>query len=331
MSADGSADSNQTLAPPRSPFGKLSNQSTSSATKRPKVAPVIEYPSSVNVPSRQVVESLFQEAMNKADGEQQALVDAGILSLEDVLLPAVAYEEERALKQVQAVIQRDHPDLTSTMVAGRKAVYDSIGSAMVAVAQSRAARKETEKEREREWAEKQAAEEEAAAKDRARQEEREALKRDVERMKRKRELKKKLPRNQEYWREVAYLMTEVAKLEKEERLWKDAEEDLKKQEEEIIKQEEQHHKETMKETVAEKSAPVQEVSQVEQAVDAVTISSIRIQQALQIVSKIVTEADQTRKDLYFRYRKEHQFQGYPGVKDPKGLLRALSQSQDPDY
>jgi hypothetical protein len=63
--------------------------------------------------------------------------------------------------------------------------------------------------------------------------------RQLERSRQKAELKKKLPRNQELWREVAYLMTEISKLSKEERLWQQAEQNLAAAEQELDRQEQE--------------------------------------------------------------------------------------------
>jgi hypothetical protein len=155
------------------------------------------------------------------------------------------------------------------------------------------------------------------------------------------ELKRKLPRNQELWRKVACLMTEISKLTEEERLWQQAEQDLAVAEQELDRQEqdqlelEQKDQDDMdnnaandegNESVTKTTTP--EFAMVEQTILDITLSFIRIQQALKIVSGIITESDQVRKDLFRRYRQDHQFHGYPALKNPKGLLKALSESQD---
>jgi hypothetical protein len=337
---------------------------TATVTTAVTIKPLV-YPTTVPVPSREIVQSLFEEAILSSkntnntdtdtaedddnnlitDQQKQATAetDAGLLSFTQVLLPAAAYCEEQALKQLQAVVQRDLPDKSiETVKLCRKAVYDGVSAAMRAAQASRAIRYTADQQREAAWrqdaADKADRERDSAAL--LQQQEDECHKLELSRQ--KAELKKKLPRNQELWREVAYLMTEISKLSKEERLWQQAEHNLAAAEQELDRQEqEQLELEQMQDqadmdhavndednetTTAKTTTP--EFAMVEQTIEDITLSSIRIQQALKIVSGIITESDQVRKDLYRRYRQDHQFHGYPGIKNPKGLLKALSQSQD---
>lgn len=309
------------------------------------------YPISVRIPSRSLIQYIFEEAMNNTNTEmddftkdQKSLANAGLLSLTDVLLPAAAHCEEEALKKLQAVVQRDQPALTGTVIQCRKAIYDCVGAAMRAAVESREKRLVADEQREANW---QAERELKAAAERekevqiAKQEEDFRL---LALESKKNELKKKLPRNQELWREVAYLMTEISKLQKEERSWQQAEQDLIQREKELDLQEEQQlaleEQQQQKDqemadagntasgdTEQDANQISEETAMVLETIEDITLSSIRIQQALKVVSGIITESDQVRKGLYHRY-KDFQFQGYPGSKNPKGLLQALSQSQD---
>ena len=345
------------LPPPsaeRSPLRKITGNEdlrTESATKRLKVdtttaattttvAPQLSlnYPEQIDIPSKSLIKSLFELAETSGNGDQKSLTDAGVLSLEEVLLPAVAYQEDQALRQLQAKAQRDGPpQAVACIETCRKAVFDCIRQARVAVAQNRQEhRRPAEQQREQQWAQDKQRREQAKQEQAQRAAVQQEQERDLRRQKRKNELVKKFPRNQEMWREVVYLMTEMSKLQKEERLWKEAKEKLLKEREEEIAareqqklQEEQDNKDVAvdKELEQQQEAP-QDMQKVEQTVQDITLSTVRIQQALGIVSNIAKESDQVRKELYRRYRKDHQFHGYQGVKDPKGLLRALSQSQD---
>jgi len=297
----------------------------------------IAYPKDVPVPPRNVVRTLFEEAVAaKQKNEQQELIDAGLLSFQDVLLPSVAYMEDAALKQVQSVVQRDRPEYKPAVVACRKAVYDGIGAAMVAAEESRHNRGIANLERERMWQQRRELElEREREESEARQQEQVKWK-EMARAKRKRELKKKLPRNQELWREIAYLMSELPKLEKEERMWIGAQSKLERQEADIAAQEEENAKQPTGQrnqmdlaAVEHQQDDIEEMARIERAIETVTLSSTRIRTALGIVSDAIDSSDKIRKELYYRYRQEYQFSGYQGVKDPKGLLRALSQSQDP--
>jgi hypothetical protein len=337
---------------------------TAAVTTAVVVKPLV-YPSTVPVPSREIVQALFEEAIQSSknntednmdddnnrisDQQKQATAekDAGLLSFTQVLLPAAAYCEEQALKQLQAVVQRDYPgadsSATETVKLCRKAVYDGVSAAMRAAQASRVIRFAADQQREAAWRQDAAdkADRERDSAEQLQQQEDECHKLELSRQ--KADLKKKLPRNQELWREVAYLMTEISKLSKEERLWQQAEQNLAAAEQELDRQEQEQlelleqkqdqadmdnsaNDDDPNETSTKTTSP--EFTMVEQTIEDITLSSIRIQQALKIVSGIITESDQVRKDLYRRYRQDHQFHGYPGIKNPKGLLKALSQSQD---
>lgn len=290
------------------------------------------------LPSRSLVESLFGLAMEKGPGgHQYGLVPVGLLSLEEVLLPAVAYQASEAWKARQAKIQRDCPNQTESILVCRKLVFDCIGSAMQAVAASRKERAVQDEEREAAWA--------LAKEERAQERERQL---DRAREGRRREAQKKSVRNQELWREMVYLMTEQAKLEREEAQWKEAEQELLQREQDLQRQEEQAamkqaalDKENAAEAAASKAddtnstdagPPSAAMKQVIESVQAIVLSSSRIQKALEVVAKMLSESDRVRKELYHRYRKDHQFHGYQGVKNTKDLVRALSQpSQDSFY
>jgi hypothetical protein len=323
---------------------KVNNDDATTAAATPVTVLPLVYPTTVLVPSREIVQSLFEEAIQSNDTDDnnnrtqqaQAMANAGLLSFTDVLLPAAAYCEEQALKQLQAVVQRDHSvesGSIDTVKLCRKAVYDGVSAAMRAAVESRANRELLDEQRQAAWkadaAAKAAAERDSTAALQQQEDECRAL----ELSRQKADLKKKLPRNQELWREVAYLMTEISKMQKEERLWQQAEQNLALAEQELDRQEqEQQMKFDQEQTDAKdettKTTPAPEIAMVEQTIEDITLSSIRIQQALKIVSGIITESDQVRKDLYRRYRKDHQFHGYPGIKNTKGLLKVLSQSQD---
>jgi flagellar biosynthesis GTPase FlhF len=227
-----------------------------------------------------------------------------------------------------------HPNTThntshiKSLETCRRALYQS---AQCAIGKAREARLEHEEEQAREAAtreeeKRRADEERRAEKDAARQRRREewTVAKAVEKERRKRELKKKLPQNVELWREVAMFMTELTKLEKEEQLWKEMEENLKTRESELSvrEKEEQHVQEDEVDEIATQKKDALEI-QVEHAVEDITLSSLRIQQALRFVSDLVVQSNTAQKELYDKYTKDHQFHGYRGVKNPKALIRAI--------
>jgi flagellar biosynthesis GTPase FlhF len=319
------------------PIKPLSSNGDTPSTKRHKklndetnVESTVEYPTEVGIPSKPTIKSLYENAIEDKDSYQSQLDDhgSGLLSLEEVLIPAVVMKEVEALKRVQAKAQRDAPQHVKALETCRCALY---ASAECAIGKAREARFERQKEQAerdaiREEERRQASEKRRIEKDAARQHRHEerAAARVVEKERRKREFKKKLPQNIELWREVAMLMTELTKLEKEERLWKETEENLKTQEGELSvrEQEKQHVQEDeVDETDAQKKDALE--IQVEHAVEDITLSSLRILQALRFVSDLVVQSNAAQKELYDKYTMDHQFHGYRGVKNPKALIRAL--------
>lgn len=295
------------------------------------VKSTVEYPTEVGIPSKSTIKALYENAIEDKDSYQSQLDEhgSGLLSLEEVLIPAVVMKEVEALKRVQAKVQRDAPQHVRALETCRRALY---ASAVCAIGKAREARFERQREQAerdaiREEERRQASEKRRTQKEAARQhrhEEREAA-RLAEKERRKRELTKKLPKNIELWREVAMFMTELTKLEKEERLWKETEENLKTREDVLsVREQEKHHvqEDEVDETAAQQKDALE--IQVEHAVEDITLSSLRIQQALRFVSELVLHSQVAQKELYDKYTKDHQFHGYRGVKNPKALIRALA-------
>jgi hypothetical protein len=148
----------------------------------------------------------------------------------------------------------------------------------------------------------------------------------MEQERRFREQKKKLPKNIELWREVALLMTELSNLQKEEQAWQGSQNRLKEQEQEIVVMEQNKPLETTAGEV--EIEPNQLKERVDSAVQVIFLCTRRVQNAVELTLNTIQESDKVRKDLYQKYRSDFQFQGYKGVKNPKELIRLLSQSQD---
>ena len=225
---------------------ELNEKPTKQVAVTPKAVKIQHNVEDRRPPSKAVLEFFYNNAMQKNKQEEtdkeNALTDqkelsrARILSLEDVLLPSIAHQENLALKQIQRKVQRDAPDQTYIVKDARLAVSECLSGALQAVRQSRTERRELEKEREQLWAEerqtKREEEREKRQEDRETRRAEEAKLKEIRILREKRELKKKLPFNQDLYREVAFLMTESSNLAKEERLWKEAEEILSAREKE---------------------------------------------------------------------------------------------------
>jgi hypothetical protein len=263
-----------------------------------------------------------------------------------VLLPAIAYQQEQAIKKVQAKIQRDRPELKSILVHGRKYIYNSIGYAIIASEKSRLQRTQRNREVEGHWkreeAERIAKEKRQIAEEKARQKVERVKLRELQRLKKQRELKKKHPQNFEIWKEVAFLMSELTQLQQDESKWEQALKELNRREQELTNQETiiDQSKQTEIEATnkagndQEKEASTNDLSEtrdvvrVTKCIEDIILSTTQIEAGLKVAKEIVTNVETTRKDIYKEYTEHHQFHGYQGINNPKALIFALSQSQD---
>lgn len=321
-------------SPAKSPSLSDNNDSSrkslpSSSNKRLKFEATVEYPTQVAIPSKATIKALYRRAVQDSDSHQTFLDEqgSGLLSLEEVFIPSIIAEEVEALKRVQSKAQRDTPHHVKSLEMCRRALYETGERAIVQTRQARLVRQEQEAKQNaiREEEKRQAKEQRRLEKEAARKIRREqrAVQKVEEKERRKRELKKKLAQNVELWREVALFQSELTQLEKEERMWKETEANLKNRERELgVREQEQEHKDDEEVEQSENKKDALEV-QVEHAVEDITLSSLRIQQALRLVSGLVTQSNATQKELYENYRCV-MFRGYRGVNNPKALIRALA-------
>jgi hypothetical protein len=328
-----------------------------------RLSSIVAYPSEIPVPPKSTIAALYESALQASSDnagdvavagagtctDQAYLKPAGILSLEQVLLPALGIQEEKALKRVQAKVQRDAPECYKlAMETCRRLVRQSVAMAIQAAEQSRMDRCQHQQELRQHKTEQRRLQREARARalqeqQEARAQERQRLK-ELENTERMRVLARQYPRNQELWKEVFFLTSSITQLEKEERMWIQAEQDL-------IQSSSSSSSSTTTENATTATAattaatttttnmqdypepkvvqapkdPLQEKA--EQTLQDIVLASTRIQQGLGIVLNILEESDQVRKEMYRKYRQDHQFHGYQGVRNPKGLIRFLSQEE----
>ena len=349
---------------PRTMLTPETKKRTKTVAIVPSPAVVIAYPTIVAVPSQRVIKALYsvsleeeveEGAIEKTSSDnqyndQQYLKLAGVLSLEEILLPALGLEEEKALKKEQSKLQRDAPEYKFVMENCRRLVRESVRSAILEVQSSRMTRIQRQQERRQQ----QVMETKRAREicQRTRQEEQErrakeqARKEEISRAEKKRYLAREYPRNQELWKEIVFLTSSVAQLEREERMWIQIEQDIirlegkqvlvgKGKEEEEPKDHLEHKSDeniypssNCVTLVQANKNPLQ--TETEEKVKDIVLSSTRIQKGLGMVLKLLDESETVRKELYDKYRKDHVFRGYQAVDNPKGMIRFLSQSQD-DY
>jgi hypothetical protein len=363
-----------TNIPKEQDINDVSKNAAAAAAATASTTTVWEYPVGVPLPNKALLKSLYQTAMkhnrnddNDGNGndsnddtttprstknDQQQISDLGLLSMEDVLLPAIAYKEEQALKKIQAVVQRDYPnnnsnnnggnDYVQELVLARKAVYDATRAAIQACEANRLQRRLPQQAaREATWQQERLATLQRAQQEAALQQHAAAQLQAQARERRRQERRDKHPVNQELWREVAYLMTEMHHLEKEERLWKDAAASLLLQQQEQEQEQQQVAAEQPLATGKEHandddamdvddnsdkaaSTTTPTIQTVLDAIDSITLSSVRVEQSLQMVADMMQQSDALRSEIYRRHEAER-FRGYPGEREPKDLIRLLSQ------
>lgn len=296
---------------------------------------------SIPAPSTKTMLSFHDKAVaNGIVSHQYQLNRAGAncLSVQEVIWPSIAYETTAVLKREQAKAQRNikegMPDsqgkeVVKAIETCRRVVKSCTSAAVKAIGE---AWRDREKERERARVETLAKERERQRLDRkqAKKERKEARSRARrERYERqRREKTRNHPRNKELWQEVTKLMMDIQKLEKEERLWKEASA-------EVARMEEHYHppKKMVLESIAEGEAQslVDEVDHADvestgtRLVQDVTMATERINWMLKSVSLAMDESERLRKEAYDKYQYDGlKFYGYPKVDDSKGLFMALS-------
>ena len=306
----------------------------------------VTYPGTIPVPSKRVVKELYKASLEGCEeanknissekyyNDQEHLTPAGVLSLEKILLPAIGLEEEKALKRVQSKIQRDAPEYKFVMENCRRLVRQSICSAMEEVQSSRSIRYKHQKERKQQKvAELKLAleiQQQVWKQEHDRVAEELAHKKETSRAEKRRHLSREHPRNQELWKEIVFLTSSVAQLDREERMWFQVEQDMIRLDSDLKKQCDENISATSSASdvilLQAKNNPLQ-IKTEEKARD-IILTSTRIKKGLEMIMKLVAESEILRKELYCKYKKDHVFRGYQSVNNPKSIIRFLSQSQD---
>ena len=130
-----------------------------------------------------------------------------------------------------------------------------------------------------------------------------------------RQAKKSLPKNREMWSEIGSLMTDLNELQNAEIEWNNTPTELPSS----LKAHQEMEKD---ENYTSTHEPKE--NEVQNAVDDITISLNRMNEALVSVYSVMDESETIRKELFNTYRSDHKFHGYLGVKNPKALIRALA-------
>ena len=289
----------------------------------PEISPSTEESSDISQYS-DYMHLFFEKAMKVKSSHQYQLhqKNPNLLSLEDVILPSIIQKELHILKKCQSKAQRssDLISLNSVSIiqSCRIFIVQCGNQALTSAKQSRLLR-ESIQERERQQ----------------RKMERKEQRRLVREQKRKQrflERKKMYPKNISLFREIAFLLTELGRLEKEEKGWMDAKTLLLSSQKE--KNDDYNIDEQIEEidTTAYKIAHEQQKKNIETLVNDITVSCNVINSALKQVSRAMEQSEDVKKELFQKYRKDLQFYGYFNysnlvsddiANDPETLFRSV--------
>lgn len=320
------------------------------------------YPANTPFPGTEVLSMMYDIATSQNLAEANNNVPhqvklswskSQLLSFEEIILPSICQEEAKALKKHQGKAKREYKtwlgslspslplDASTNPYFSHVQVLEEVRKtlnicALAATQAVHSSRLDWEEKIKNEQRDKRKKEELRIILERKKKKAEKRQLKAIKKEKKRRELKKRLPKNKENWREVAKLMTELAKIQKEQRVWDDIMENLKQKELQIIDsekkglvskpstQKEENNAimdamdETMNETVAEIADHVKNTA------EDICFAADRIQKALKDTSEILRKSDDVQKSLGNIYRKEHQFVGYSGVDNPRGLIQALT-------
>lgn len=323
-----------------------------------------EYPE-VRLPSCNFQKRIYNATKIQPSSHQYQLssvAKSGLLSLEDVIIPAICYHEERALRKCEKSIRQqcarifdkapinDSPVITRSeyidqnsdvqiVIACRSLVKEFETVARLEVRKSRVGREAKITQQLQHFKKQSIIEEykkmqEKLRIERAERRERQMKQKQADKEKRNKDRKKTFYKNKEIWREIALLMTALSRLEREEKEWISVQNQLNKREEELAvmslnpasykDQSSSMNSEvnnTGEEVVASTymQSPDIEIT-LRQAMEDISLSTGRINQTLRDVLQFVEETEAVRKEIYHKYTNEHQFRGYLGTENPKGLV-----------
>mmetsp|Transcript_26881 Transcript_26881/g.64122 ORF Transcript_26881/g.64122 Transcript_26881/m.64122 type:complete len:386 (+) Transcript_26881:81-1238(+) len=302
---------------------------------------VVVYPTNVPVPSKKTVEGLYKAAIEEdtvsREKEQIYLKPAGVLSLKEVMLPALALEEETAVKRVQAKVQRDAAEYTYAMKHCRRLIRQSVADAMTTVGDTSRKRDGVQAERRKQEVLRRRAslerKKQVKQEEQAKQTEEQQNRKQEQLLERKALMTRQHPQNQDFWKEVVFLTSSMAQLEKEERMWAQMERNLHQLEEKEtpLKEGETEDENSSELKPSQLTAPKHDlVAKTERQMEDILRASNRIQRGLGDVLKLLEDTEEVRKIFFKKYYLEHYFDGYVSLDNPKNMIRFLSQSQD-DY
>ena len=279
-----------------------------------------------------VNQQLIPNFLNLSHQQQLKLYGCNLISLEDVIIPSIAKCHNHELIKYQSKSQREDKEKnlsnTSVIKLCRVVIQTSAVQAIKAIREYRLSwekdqdLKFLQSLREEREKRKQMRQKRRELKAQRRKEKIESRKREKEN--RFRQRKKNWGKNKELWVEVATLMTNLGTLRKEEKLWRDASDNINLNQIATMP----IVTDVFGENDPNGEDQVSELPSIDQpiinSVADISLAANRINDALGAVVQLMEQSDSIKNEVYNKYGKHHKFHGYRAVKNPKALIRALA-------
>lgn len=287
----------------------------------------VEYPETVKL-SSSVLYSAYKQA-TKYGTHQRQLYESNCnqLSFAEVMIPSIFKVHYMELKKLEGKAKgRKAVNVEKKMRDYRCLLKNCEGEIIVQLQKVMLDRKEQIRMVRKQLVEEAINDKERAAEERRK--ERMRIKNEKKRQKltekeiRRKQRKKEFKKNRELWKEVASLMAELGRIEKEEKIWTSI--NLSEITSQLLPDKESVVSEGEASALQAPPEACEEFNTLQSIVDGITTSAHRIQRALSFLPSIIEESDSVRRQVYQKYRTEHKFDGYRAHKDPKALIRALT-------
>lgn len=288
---------------------------------------VVEYPINVKL-SSSVLYSAYKQAI-KYGVHQRDLCEANCdqLSFTEVMIPSIIKMHNMELKKVEGKAKgRKAVNVEKKMRVYRCALKNCERKMIAKVEQVRQERKEQVRSEREKAKEKEIEEKKYNASERRKEKMRLQEEAKVQKLKQReivrKQKKKEYKKNRELWKEVASLMAELGRIEKEEKVWSEV--DLDGTTSQLLYDKELTGGEEQDTLDSSESTTCEEMNMLQSIIDGVTTSANRIVMTLSALPSVIEESDEVRKHVYHKYKTEHKFDGYRAHKDPRALIRALT-------
>lgn len=268
-------------------------------------------------PSKKALDAFYQQAKEDKDSHQSQLEESApgkfvVLSIGDVFLPASVDEVQQSLKAVQRKVQRDgNNDQIQTVQNARIHVGKQLQQSIKVLEKQQKIRQEEYQLFLHQ------------------EQEREIRQRNEESRRQKEAYRRNHPYNKDLWQEVSALMKEMQILEEEEQLWDEALKHLPTEFDSIVSNDMPGDEYTtaMQVEYTENTPMTEDLDSTMQMMNDLRLWTDRVRRSVDQIQPAMDHAEALRKKLYRQHQNER-FKNYPGIQQPKDLLRILSQDTE---